>query len=38
MGRKPTSKGFSLVILICSNKVHGKESSYNNLLDVDAAI
>jgi phosphoribosylaminoimidazolecarboxamide formyltransferase/IMP cyclohydrolase len=37
--RKPTSKGFFFGDFeAIFNKVHGKELSYNNLLDVDAAV
>jgi phosphoribosylaminoimidazolecarboxamide formyltransferase/IMP cyclohydrolase len=36
--RKPTSKGFFFDFDAMFNKVHGKELSYNNLLDVDAAV
>ena len=32
-------KDFSLeILMLCSIKLHGKELSYNNLLDVDAAV
>jgi phosphoribosylaminoimidazolecarboxamide formyltransferase/IMP cyclohydrolase len=36
-GENPHQKDSSLVILEF-NKLHGKELSYNNLLDVDAAV
>jgi phosphoribosylaminoimidazolecarboxamide formyltransferase/IMP cyclohydrolase len=37
--RKPTSKGFFFGDFDAMfNKLHGKELSYNNLLDVDAAV
>jgi AICAR transformylase/IMP cyclohydrolase PurH len=34
---KTTSKVFFLCFDAMFNKIHGKELSYNNLLDVDAA-
>jgi phosphoribosylaminoimidazolecarboxamide formyltransferase/IMP cyclohydrolase len=37
-GENPHQKDSSLVILTMFNKLHGKELSYNNLLDVDAAV
>jgi phosphoribosylaminoimidazolecarboxamide formyltransferase/IMP cyclohydrolase len=36
--RSPTPKGFFFGDLKQCSTVHGKELSYNNLLDVDAAV
>jgi len=39
MEKTPIKKDISLEILkLCLTKLHGKELSYNNLLDVDAAV
>jgi phosphoribosylaminoimidazolecarboxamide formyltransferase/IMP cyclohydrolase len=35
---KSSSKGFFFDFDAMFNKLHGKELSYNNLLDVDAAV
>jgi phosphoribosylaminoimidazolecarboxamide formyltransferase/IMP cyclohydrolase len=37
-GENPHQKGFFFDFDAMFNKLHGKELSYNNLLDVDAAV